>query len=93
MAYGLQIFNSSAQNTFTVTDSLTKSLASFTVSSNGSATYSELSGRTLYFFVYRLSTSTTEYQCPKITQSGNTVSWTYLSGYGPAPARIILGYY
>ena len=93
MSYGLQMWNASGQNTFTVTDSLTKSLTSFTVSSNGSATYSELSGRTLYFFVYRLSTDPALFQIPVITQSGNTVYWTYNSSYSRAPARIILGYY
>jgi hypothetical protein len=93
MPYGLQIFNSSGQNTFTVTDSLTKSLTSFSVSSNGSASYPDLAGRTLYFFVYRISTDPFLYQIPVITRSGNTVSWTYNSTYSRSPARIILGYY
>jgi len=93
MSYGLQIFNSSGQNTFTVTDSLTKSLTSFTVSANGSAVYPELAGRTLYYIVYRVTTDPFLYQIPVVTQSGTTVSWTYNSSYSRSPARIILGYY
>lgn len=93
MSYGLQIWNSAGQNTFTVTDSLTKSITSFTVTANGSATYPELSGRTLYFFVYRLTTDPSLYQIPVISRSGNTVSWTYNSSYSRSPARVILGMY
>jgi hypothetical protein len=97
MAYGLQIFDSSGNKTLDVSDSLTKTIATFVTStSNGSATYAELAGGRPWVAAYRVPTSTaTQYGAAIVTVSGTTVSWSYysLASGNRAPMRVFVGIY
>jgi len=97
MTYGLQIFDSSGVNTLNVSNSLTKTIATFvTTTSNGSAVYPLLSGGRPWVAAYRVPTSTsTQYGAALVSVSGTTVSWTYgsIASGNRAPMRVFVGIY
>lgn len=97
MALGLQIFDSSGNNTLTVSDSLTKTIATFTTTtSNGSVSYSELAGGRPWVAAYREPTSSaTQYGAALVSVSGTTVSWTFgsIPSGNRAPMRVFVGIY
>jgi hypothetical protein len=100
MAFGLQIWNSSAQNTLTVSDSLTKYVGIITLSNNaanGSQTFADLAGGRPFAEVLRTTTDPTMYLTPIVTFSGTTATWTFPNtGAGTASraaCKIVLGTY
>lgn len=97
MALGLQIWDSSGNNTLTVSDSLTKTIATFTTStSNSSTTYADLAGGRPWVAAYREPTSSaTQYGAALVSVSGTTVSWTYgsIASGNRAPMRVFVGIY
>lgn len=97
MSFGLQVWDSGGNKMLDVSDSLTKTIATFTTgTSNGSATYSELSGGRPWVAAYRLPTSTaTQYGAALVSVSGTTVSWTFggLPSGNRASMRVFVGIY
>ena len=97
MALGLQIWDSSGNNTLNVSDSLTKTIATFTTStSNGSAVYADLAGGRPWVAAYREPTSSaTQYGAALVSVSGTTVSWTYgsIASGNRSPMRVFVGIY
>jgi hypothetical protein len=99
MAYGLQIFDSSGNNTLEVTDSLTKFMATFVTGINdGSTTVAGLSGKRIWLTCYRVpNQGLARRYTPLITISGDTVSWAASFSGIPsgnrASARVFVGIY
>lgn len=97
MALGLQIWDASGNNTLDVSNSLTKTIATFTTgTSNGSVIYADLAGGRPWVAAYREPTSSaTQYGAALVSVSGTTVSWTFgsLASGNRAPMRVFVGIY
>jgi hypothetical protein len=97
MALGLQTFDSAGNKTLDISDSLTKTIATFvTTTSNGSTTYAQLAGGRPWVAAYRVpGSSATQYGAAIVSVSGTTVSWSYytLPSGNRAPMRVFVGIY
>jgi len=99
MAFGLQVWNSSAQKILDITDSITRFIDIFDIgtgSQTGSASYSALSTGRPYITYFRLpSNAGTRYSVPYVYVSGTTINWDFgsVSASTRAVTRVIFGVY
>lgn len=73
MAQGLELFNANGANVFGTDARVIKFIDFFSVSANGSRTYSQPSNFGTLFAI----TIGPTLNAPKLTVSGNTVSWSF----------------
>jgi len=93
MAYGLQMWDNSGNEILNISDSLTKFITTFNVSSSGSTTIAALSGQRVWYTSYCISTNPSNYVAPIVTISGTTVSWSYWSSFQNCTSMIFIGVY